>query len=197
MSSIGSVNGNDDSIAAQTARRAAAGAAEAASNTADGKENVNNYRNSNIKDSESDSVQISTAAQTASDAAASAAEAARKESAEGAEAAKSGKSIADVDLTVVSKGDKVETSEKSAALGSGAKADNKPNVTETQKTETPAPRESLFAKKDKVKATPVPQNEASEKTTTTETKVEKEAMEAYETNNQEQVNAEAQFSALA
>jgi len=179
MSAVDSVNGNNDSIAAQTARRAAAGAAEAASNTADGKENVNSYRNSNIKDSESDSVQISTAAQTASDAASGVAEAAHKEAAEGKEAAESGKAIADVDLTVVSKGDKIEKSEKSAALGSGAKADadNKPNVTDTHKAATP-------------------QIEAKEEATSQQSEASEKAMEEMEANEAKQMNAEAGFSIL-
>ena len=177
MSAVDSVNGNNDSIAAQTARRAAAGAAEAASNTADGKENVNSYRNSNIKDSESDSVQISTAAQTASDAASGVAEAAHKEAAEGKEAAESGKAIADVDLTVVSKGDKIEKSEKSAALGSGAKADNKPNVTDTHKAATP-------------------QIEAKEETTSQQSEASEKAMEEMKAKEAKQMNAEAGFSIL-
>ncbi|MBC8555986.1 MAG: hypothetical protein H8D23_40755 [Candidatus Brocadiales bacterium] len=209
MSAISSVNGNNEGLAAQTASRAAAGAAEAASNKADGKENVNSYRNANIKNVESDSVQISTAAQTASDATAAVAEASSKEAAEAAKAAEAGKAIADVELKVVSKGEKAETSEKSAPLGSEAKADNTSKVAEKQKTATPAPRESIFAKKEKdnVKATPATQSEPkvsetnkpikdSEKTTTTEAAVEKEAKEAYEANGAKQASPEAQFSAL-
>lgn len=178
MSSIGSVNGNDDSIAAQTARRAAAGAAEAASDTADGKEIDNSYRNSNIKGSESDSVEISTAAQTASDAASGVAEAAHKEAAEGKEAAESGKAIADVDLEVVSKGDKVEKSEKSSAIAGAAKANNTSSLTGQNKTETP-------------------QIEAKEGPADHESVAGEKAIEEKVVNEAEQAHAETGFSVLA
>ena len=110
-----------------------------------------------------------------------------------------------------------ETASKEAALGSEAKADNTSNVTEAPKTATPAPKKSIFVKKDNMKSTPAPkksifvkmdnvkstpalQSEASEKNTNTETTQVKEAYEAYEVyeaNNREQVNAEAELSVFA